>query len=244
MIPKIIHYCWFGESSKPDSVAENIRKWKRILSDYTFVEWNENNFNVSYNRFVQEAYSNRKYAFVSDVCRLVALKQQGGVYLDTDVEVLKKFDPFLKDGSFIGEEQNGLLLGTAVIGAVRETEWIDAFLKTYENIGFEIKKTKFNDVPNTVKITKFMREYKGLKPSVYPVDFFCAKDYKTKKVQVTDNTVCIHHYAESWLVEAPLQVFEKKFWKFFGFRNMNLYGKIQYKILKPISKLLSRNGRS
>jgi len=240
MIPKIIHYCWFGGGQKPESVERNISQWKQILFDYVFVEWNENNFDVNYNRYVQEAYKNKKYAFVSDVCRLYALKQQGGVYLDTDVEVLKRFDSFLMQHSFIGEEQNGLLLGTAVIGALRESVWVQDFLKSYENIRFEITKTKFNDKPNTIRITDFLKKYDGEKPRTYPVDFFCAKDYKTKKVLVTDNTVCIHHYAESWVVTPRYKRIESIFWNVFGLKNLNILGKLYWKILVPIKKIFQK----
>ena len=89
MIPKIIHYCWFGGKEKPKEVNDYILTWKKVLPDYQVIEWNESNVDLDFNRYVKEAYGKKKYAFVSDVCRLYALKEMGGVYLDTDVEVLK-----------------------------------------------------------------------------------------------------------------------------------------------------------
>ena len=92
-IPKIIHYCWFGGKEKPDSVKKCIESWKKFLPDYQLIEWNENNFNIEKLEYTKEAYVAEKYAFVSDVARIEALYQHGGIYMDTDVEVLKTFTP-------------------------------------------------------------------------------------------------------------------------------------------------------
>lgn len=237
MIPKIIHYCWFGQGEKNETLLRNIEEWKKKLDGYTIIEWNESNFNVNLNQYSSDAYKLKKMAFVSDVCRLFALSKYGGIYLDTDVEILKPFDPFLINKSFIGEEQNGKLLGTAVIGAEPNTEWVSKFLLLYNELSF-VEKNRINNYPNTARITNFFKSYLGEKPTIYPVDFFCAKDYKTHKIQVTSNTVAIHHYAASWVEKSKYEICESKFWNALGLRNLNLLGKIYWKILDPIKKAI------
>lgn len=113
MILKIIHYCWFGRKPKPADVLGYIETWKKSLPDYEIKEWNEDNFDISCNRFVYEAYNIKKFAFVSDYCRLQVLYTEGGIYLDTDVEVKGSFDLFLKHIAFVGYEWKGLCVGTA-----------------------------------------------------------------------------------------------------------------------------------
>ena len=99
-IPKIIHYCWFGKKDKPDIVNHCINSWKKVLDDYEIIEWNEDNFDVESNTYVKQAYESGKFAFVSDFVRIKALYDYGGIYLDTDVEVFKKFDDLLDNESF------------------------------------------------------------------------------------------------------------------------------------------------
>lgn len=104
MIPKIIHYCWFGRKEKPQQVVRFIEGWKQKLPNYTIKEWNEDNFDVNSCDFTREAYIHKKYAFVSDVARLYALFVEGGIYMDTDVEVIKSFDDLLHESFLIGYE--------------------------------------------------------------------------------------------------------------------------------------------
>ena len=100
MIPKIIHYCWFGGNPLPADARRCIESWKKYLPDYKIKEWNENNFDINSNQYVREAYEKRKFAFVTDYVRLYALVNEGGVYMDTDVEVIKSYDPFLHHTAF------------------------------------------------------------------------------------------------------------------------------------------------
>lgn len=240
MIPKIIHYCWFGGKEKPKEVNDYILTWKRVLPDYQIIEWNESNFDLNFNQYVKEAYDKKKYAFVSDVCRLYALKEMGGVYLDTDVEVLKSFDSFLnKESSFLGEEQKGKLLGTAVIGAEPCCPWICRFIELYDTLFFVKKNGTLDITPNTERLTQFLKKSEILGPKIYPIDFFCAKDYKSGRVTITDNTVCVHHYAESWVEPLKCEKYEALFWKFFGMKNLNILGKIYGRVLLPIKRFLN-----
>ena len=124
MIPKIIHYCWFGSNKKPRKVRKCIAIWKKLLPDYEFIEWNEDNFDINMIEYAKEAYNEKKYAFVSDVARLYALLQFGGIYMDTDVELLKPLDSFLNHRAFCGFESENFL-STAMIGADKGSEWIN-----------------------------------------------------------------------------------------------------------------------
>ncbi|MCX2492484.1 glycosyltransferase [Pedobacter sp. PF22-3] len=210
MIPKIIHYCWFGKGEKPELVVSCLASWQKYLPDYRIVEWNEENFDINNYRYSAEAYRERKFAFVSDVCRLFALKSVGGIYLDTDVEFLKPLDSaMLRNVAFTGFEDN-LLLSSAIMGSVQGSRWIDDLLAYYDNRSFYLPNGKADTMPNTESITAFMKADKGLQLnnsfqqldgycSIYPSDFFSPKSWKTLKIKITENTYCIHHFAASWI---------------------------------------------
>ena len=130
MIPKIIHYCWFGKGAMPELVERCTASWHTHMPDWEFKAWNEDNFDINTApRYVQEAYAAKKYAFVSDYVRLWALEREGGVYLDTDVEVLRSFEPLLSDIAFVGlEESLALLPGTCVMGCEAHCQWVKDML--------------------------------------------------------------------------------------------------------------------
>lgn len=210
MIPKIIHYCWFGRGEKPALTIECIQSWKKHLPDYEIMEWNEDNFDINSYTFSAEAYKERKFAFVSDVCRLHALKEMGGIYVDTDVEFLRTLDiSILQNKAFTGFEDN-LLLSSAIMGSEKDGQWITDLLSHYKNRSFYLEGGKLDVNPNTEIITAFMKEKKGVLINnsfqkiedyctIYPSDYFCPKSWKTLKINLTNNTYCIHHFAGSWL---------------------------------------------
>lgn len=201
MIPKIIHYCWFGRNPKPQKVIEYINTWKEHCPDYKIIEWNEDNFNVNERSYTKEAYKMKKYAFVSDVCRLYALTEMGGIYLDTDVEVKKSFDSLLSYTSFLGKEMP-FKLSTAVIGASRDAMWVKDFLKTYEGKHFIWKFGKLNTLENTALLTNFCNQnYPRYNDEmmIFDIDFFSAKYYSNGEYCVTPNTFAVHHFTGSWL---------------------------------------------
>ena len=210
MIPKIIHYCWFGNAELPELVRNCIASWKRHLPDYQIVEWNEENFAISQYRFAAEAYKERKFAFVADVCRLHALKEMGGVYLDTDVEFLKPLSPeMLGDKAFTGFEDN-LLMSSAIMGSEPNGKWINDLLAYYGERSFYLPNGKLDVNPNTEIITAFMRDQKKVRIdntyqklenycTIYPSNYFCPKSWKTLQIKLTPETYCIHHFAGSWL---------------------------------------------
>lgn len=213
MIPKIIHYCWFGRTPKSDNVMKYISTWKTHLSDYKIIEWNETNFDFNRFHYTREAYLVRKFAFVSDVARLQALYNYGGIYFDTDILVLKNFDDLLSNKSFIGYEAD-TLPGTGVIAAEKNCQWILDFLKIYETLSFISYKGRLDLTPNTIRLKKSnilggcLYDNKNVilenNIHIYPFDYFCAKDFLSKKIKTTERTYCIHDYQSSWMQSTNL----------------------------------------
>ncbi len=248
MIPKIIHYCWFGGKTKPKFILKYLKTWECILNDYEIIEWNENNFDINSNLFTKQAYENKKFAFVSDYVRLHALFNHGGIYLDTDVEVLKSFDGFLSKKAFMGFEGDSHI-GTALIAAEKNNDVIGEFFKYYQNKKFILDDGQFDQTPNPQIVSHILSKkglllndtYQVVEKSfeIFPKDFFSAKSYLTGEIIKTSNTVCIHHFEGSWLYF--LDKIEQKFCYFMGikFRHKlggvsNLLKKIQFSKTKNI----------
>ena len=217
MIPKIIHYCWFGRNPKPKDVLEYIETWKRHNPDYEIKEWNEDNFDIHCCKYVWEAYNAKKYAFVSDYARLYALYTEGGIYLDTDVEVRKSFDSLLGNKSFVGWEDN--FLGTGILAACKEQKWVKDILDTYEGEPFIYWNGKLNCHPNPYRLNDVLKRY-GLKQThaydvleddiaIYPIEILCANNHEKREYVITDNTISIHHYSGTWSSKKNLSVIDK-----------------------------------
>ena len=215
MIPKVIHFCWFGGKEKPESVKKNIDNWKKVLDDYEIIERNEDNFDINSNNFVKQAYEAKKFAFVSDYVRLKVLYEYGGIYLDTDVIVVKNFDEFLNLNAFCSFESSQSIC-TAVIGAEKGSAFIEKTLLLYANKTFVNNENKYDLTPNSELIFKhFFKEKVDRCTTIelpeitfFPVDYFCAKDYKTYEYLKSKNTVCIHDLYASWYTP------KKKFLRF------------------------------
>ncbi|MDR2221619.1 MAG: glycosyl transferase [Flavobacteriaceae bacterium] len=208
MIPKIIHYCWFGDQEMPAFQKQCIASWYKHLPEYQLMFWNQDNFEVSAYPFAAEAYQAKKYAFVSDVCRLVVLKQYGGIYLDTDIELLSSLNTFLKHSAFIGFEES-CKLQTGLIGSAVAGRWIEEILELYKERRFILLDGRYNTTTNVDLVTDWM-EQKGIVLNneyqevadyfaLYPSDFFCAKSHIDGSITPTVNTVAIHHFSGSWL---------------------------------------------
>lgn len=206
-IPKIIHYCWFGKGEKPELAIKCINSWKEKLPDYKLVEWNEENFDINCNKYVKEAYENKKYAFVTDYVRLYVLYNYGGIYMDTDVEVLKSLDEFLIHHAFSGFENNNSI-PTGIMAAEKGNKWIKLLLDEYDNLSFVKDDGTLDTTTNVIRITnntqknyniKLDDTYQDLKDVVfYPHEYFCPKDWVTGNIYLTDKTYVIHHFNASW----------------------------------------------
>lgn len=231
MIPKIIHYCWFGGNPLPQLAKECIASWKKYLPEYELVEWNESNFPFAQVPFAQEALENRKFAFVSDVCRLYAIKEFGGIYMDTDVEVLKPLDAFLHHAAFSGFE-NDDYVPTGIMAGEKNSQWATDLLQYYDNRSFIKENGDLDMQSNTFIISEMMKEkgfimnnkFQEIEGYVtfYPNDFFCPKSYVTGSIDLTQNSHCIHHFAKSWI---PLKykwrnIIKLKMIKLFGYNNI------------------------
>ena len=208
MIPKIIHYCWFGRGEKPELAKKCIASWKKFCPDFEIREWNEDNCDCRTVPFMAEAYAAKKYAFVSDVMRLIVLEQYGGVYFDTDVEVVRDITPLLVGEGFIGFENDGFVNSGQVIAAVSHHPVIQAMIEEYKKLHFTNADGTTNAVGCPHLNTDVMERF-GLVPNgreqvvagihVYPADFFNPLDSATGKQQKTENTYSIHWYSMSWL---------------------------------------------
>lgn len=198
MIPKIIHYCWFGCSPIPKSASALIEEWKRRLPDYRFIRWDESNFDVNCNAYVKEAYRMRSFAHVSDVCRIHALYETGGIYLDTDVEVVGSFDPYLHLKSFVSYEYD--LIGTGVIGAEKGVPWLAKWLHDYDHRHFVNIWGHPVRTPNTVMLTNAILPSidSSLHPAILPMEVFCGVKADDGTMTATDRSVTIHHFHASW----------------------------------------------
>lgn len=209
MIPKIIHYCWFGRGEMPELAFKCLESWKKYLPEYEIMIWNEDNFDINSYQYTADAYKERKFAFVSDVSRLQALKEYGGLYLDTDVEFIKALpDDFLNDIAFTAFED--CLVSAGIIGSVKNSEWISDLLASYRDRSFYKADGSLDVKPITEMITGFLGREKDVLANntyqkidnyctIYPSEYFYPKSWKTLKMNITPNTYCIHHFAGSWL---------------------------------------------
>ena len=200
MIPKRIIYCWFGNKEKPTNIQNFINRWKELMPDWEFLEINESNFDVNSYDYSKDAYENKKWAYVSDIARIWALYNYGGVYLDTDVEVFKPFDYFLDNKFFIGIEQPHYF-GTATIGAEPKNKIIKEILNNYENEKWELKDKWIDYRTGPMIITDILEKYvdrdnneyqKNDEITVYPKKYFVISD------NLDDEVYCKHHMLGSW----------------------------------------------
>lgn len=208
-IPRIIHYCWFGRGEKSKFVLKCIDTWKKVLPEYKIIEWNEDNFPMDYNNYIKEAYKSKKYAFVSDVVRLYALSKYGGIYFDTDIEVRKSMDPYLKSREVIMAFESNEVVMTGFFAAKKESPFIKKWFESYNSIKFLKEDGTFDVTPNTFRVSEMLKK-EGLCQNgqlqsldsgitVYPKEIFGAYDVDNSAYVTTSDTVIIHHCKGSWM---------------------------------------------
>lgn len=220
MIPRVIHYCWFGGNPLPELAKKCIASWKKFFPDYEIKEWNETNYDVKKIPYIAQAYDAKKYAFVSDFARFDILYQYGGIYFDTDVEVIKSLDDIVARGAFAGVERTGSagsLNAGLGIASPAASEIYKEILNSYRQSSF-LRKDGSMDLTTVVDRVSAIFKKRGLKDSseiqtvagvtVYPADYFCPINPATGELKITENTRTIHHYAATWTI--PLR---KKYMK-------------------------------
>lgn len=216
MIPKKIHYCWFGGKPLPESAKKYIETWEKYCPDYEIIEWNEINFDVHQNQYCKEAYEAKKWAFVSDYARFWILYKYGGLYFDTDVEVIKPLDDIIAKGPFMGCERDADKSGATAIavapglglGVNPGLGLYKEILDLYENLHFKNLDGTYN-LKTVVQYTTGILVKHGLKNTnqiqkcagvyIYPREYFCPKNIDTGALEITENSYTIHHFEGSWL---------------------------------------------
>lgn len=230
---KIIHYCWFGNNPLPASAKKCINSWRKYFPDYEIKEWNESNYDVNKIPYTQQAYAAEKYAFVSDFARFDILYHEGGIYFDTDVEVIRSFDDILERGAFMGceidaNEKEGIGVNPGLgIGVNPGLRIYKALIEYYENMSFLNQDGSLNTTTVVFHTTEVLKKY-GLKEIegiqciegiyIYPKDYFCPYDYRNGILSKTVNTHSIHWNSMTWASKRQIMISKvtRIFHKYFG----------------------------
>lgn len=250
MIPKIIHYCWFGGNPLPKSAIKCMNSWKKYCPDYKIIRWDESNFDVNMNEYCAEMYRQKKWAFLTDYVRLKAVYEYGGIYLDTDVELLKPLDPLLSNDAFMGFETTKKVATGLGFGAGKGNWFVNKNMKYYE-------KWNITDHIETCPIitTRLLEPYgmdcnstevqviEGV--TIYPAEYFCAKHSHTGETHITKNTYAVHHFDASWNTKEEKKKTEQRWKKYRIERIRNVPKRLLRKIVgdenvDKIKKALNR----
>lgn len=255
-IPKIIHFIWFGKSAYPPLIEKCLDSWKKYCLDYEFIVWNENNFNISCNDFVKEAYDNKKWAFVSDYVRLYVLYNYGGVYADSDCEIIRSFDDLLEDQHAVTGYSTERWIATAFLAAEKGNVWIKKMLNYYEGRHFVLSNGKLDLKPNNAIISEISERELGFRPGkdffisygnvkIYPRHYFHPfkkevieisaenMDYAYRFFDINQDTYCIHYSVGTWNHEIQSKLsraLKKKFRKVMPKRVVSFVENIFYRI--------------
>lgn len=220
-IPKIIHYCWFGSNPIPELEARCIESWSKYLPDYELMFWNEDSFDISQYDFTRHAYDTKYYAFVSDFVRTWALSKYGGIYLDTDVEILSDLSPFLHNKGVVLGFENRRFVGTALMAFVPNHPIINDFYNHYLNLKFISTSGDVQITANPNILAEILLKYQIVlngeeqeknEIHIYPRIFFYPKKLDNNSFKTTARTVAIHHFSASWLTERQKKRGSNKLW--------------------------------
>lgn len=215
-IPHIIHYCWFGRKPLPTQYKAYLQTWIEAFPDYKIIKWDESNFPIDQYSYAKEAMQAGKMAFVSDVARIHALYEYGGIYFDTDIEVLKNFSDLLENqGAVLGTEDAGRTIGTGFMAFVPHHIICSIMLHYYKNNSFL---EQSNTMSNTQILAGLLRENYGIEPLeeiqrfgdvvIYPSKYFTAYNGIKGVIEITKDTCCVHHFGASWL--SPIRKLKNK----------------------------------
>lgn len=226
MIPKIIHYCWFGKSEKPKLAQKCIASWEKYCPEYKIIEWNEDNFDINYNGYTRYCYENKKWAFLSDFVRLLVVSEYGGIYFDTDVELLRRTDELLQYEAFYGFENTSNISTGLGFGAEANHPTIITMRQLYEDI-MPNTDDSYNLVAcpalNTKALLSFGVVLNGERQNVcgaeiLPTEYLNPYDDPTGRLNKTKNTISIHWYSKSWMSKSTIlrSKLTKPFHRLFG----------------------------
>lgn len=225
MIPKKIHYCWFGKNPKPDIVTKCLKSWKKYMPEYEIIEWNEDNYDINKCAYIKEAYKAGKWAFVSDYVRFDVLNSMGGIYFDTDVELLRRIpEDVLNNTAFTGMESAGKVSPGLVFASIPHHPFLEEILKVYEQSEFvQSGKRKYktvNEVTTEILEKKgFIQNQKYQKIydiAIYPSDFFCGYNQDLQEFDIKPSTISVHHYAGTWKKKTIKDIIQKQIKKYLG----------------------------
>jgi mannosyltransferase OCH1-like enzyme len=238
-IPKTIHYCWFGSKPLPAKYTKFIASWKEKMPDYEFKLWNESNFDVNICEFTKQVAQSQKWGFIVDYIRAWAVYNYGGIYLDTDVEVLRSFDDLLENECFAGFEDEKFVNPGSIFGGQKNCAVAKELLEFYSTYNFIKENGKPNTTPSPIIFTNLLLKH-GLQQNnsfqklenftAYPTEFFCPATIFGKH-QITKNTFSIHHFENSW--GSPAQKFRGTIKKILG-------SKVYDAIFNPIKRLIKK----
>lgn len=207
MIPKVIHYCWFGRNEKPQVVLECISTWRKFFPGWKIIEWNEDNYDLSGIQYIEDAYKLKKWAFVSDLVRLDVLYKYGGIYLDIDVDFIKPLpDVFLSYKGFMGFEYTKTIAPGLIFGVEKNNSFVKMILDSYDGERFYYNKNGIYKTINT-RITEALCKQGLIRNNkyqvvgdfhIFPSEYFCGYNTDIREPEITENTICWHHYLGSW----------------------------------------------
>lgn len=226
MIPKTIHYCWFGRGEKPKLAEKCIASWKKYCPEYEIIEWNEDNFDVDSSPYTKWCYDNKKYAFLSDYARLDVVYRNGGLYFDTDVEIIKPFDDLLNNKAFFGFENELNVASGLGFGAEAEHPVLRDMLRIYDDISPDasgayplIVCPKINTealLPYGLKLDGALQNLDDI--MILPVEYMNPYDDPNGRLNITKDTYSIHWYSKSWMSKKTIlrSKLTKPFHRLFG----------------------------
>lgn len=236
MIPKKIHYCWFGKKALPDEAKRCMASWKKYAPGFEIVEWNEENYNVDKYPYTREAYKVKKYAFVSDVARLEVVCSEGGIYLDTDVELIRNIEDLLDLDSYMGQQtvaNNHVYVNSGLgFGAQKDNPIIKEMIADYSELPFINSDGTYNTLSCPARNSQILYKRGYIDSSttqiidgmtIFSPEYFCPMNASTGELIVTKNTYSVHYFSASWI--SNTQKIKKKIKKMLGPKFMALYEK-------------------